>query len=117
MICGTALARMMGETRRRHRIRTVSRRYFTNTAELNLAQAQLSERLALVQLYNAPGGRMAVSRMLLRACVCLFAGLAGCASVGPRSLKADQVEYARALGEAKKREILALLRYADLRDF
>jgi hypothetical protein len=60
------------------------------------------------------------SRMWLGACVCLFTTLGGCASVGPRSLKADEVEYARALGEAKKREILALivgLRYADLPGF
>ena len=37
-------------------------------------------------------------------------------SFGPRTLKVDQVDYARALGEAKKREILAMivgLRYAD----
>jgi hypothetical protein len=42
--------------------------------------------------------------------------LCGCLSLGPRNLKADQVDYARALGDAKKREILALivgLRYAD----
>lgn len=41
---------------------------------------------------------------------------AGCASIGPRELRTDQVDYARALGEAKKREILATivgLRYAD----
>jgi hypothetical protein len=46
-----------------------------------------------------------------------LAGLTGCAVVGPRSLKADQVEYSRALGDGKKREILNLmvgLRYADL---
>jgi hypothetical protein len=65
--------------------------------------------------------RVGRSRSMWRgACVCLFTTLAGCASVGPRSLKADEVEYARALGEAKKREILALvvgLRYADLPGF
>jgi len=36
--------------------------------------------------------------------------------LGPRSLKADQVDYARSLGDAKKREILSMivgLRYAD----
>ena len=33
---------------------TSENNYFS--AELNLAQAQLSERLALVQLYNALGG-------------------------------------------------------------
>src|SRR5690349_3508359 len=32
---------------------------------------------------------------------------AGCAGIGPGRLKADQVDYARALGDAKKREILA----------
>ena len=39
----------------------------------------------------------------------------GCA-FGPASLKADQVNYARALGDAKKREIVSMivgLRYAD----
>jgi hypothetical protein len=42
--------------------------------------------------------------------------MSGCLSLGPRTLRADQVDYARSLGEAKKREILALivgLRYAD----
>jgi hypothetical protein len=41
---------------------------------------------------------------------------AGCMSLGPHTLKVDQADYARALGEANKREILALivgLRYAD----
>jgi hypothetical protein len=40
----------------------------------------------------------------------------GCVSLGPKQLRADQVDYARALGDAKKREILATivgLRYAD----
>jgi hypothetical protein len=40
----------------------------------------------------------------------------GCMSLGPRTFKADQVDYSRALGDAKKRQILALivgLRYAD----
>ncbi|KQR74206.1 hypothetical protein ASG35_20710 [Burkholderia sp. Leaf177] len=47
-------------------------------------------------------------------CVCITAG--GCSAIGPKRLKADQVDYARALGEAKKREILAALvgiRFAD----
>jgi hypothetical protein len=42
--------------------------------------------------------------------------LSACAWVGPHSLRADQVNYAAALGEAKKREILSMivgLRYAD----
>lgn len=41
---------------------------------------------------------------------------AGCFSFGPHTLKVDEADYGRALGEAKKREILALvvgLRYAD----
>jgi hypothetical protein len=41
---------------------------------------------------------------------------AGCLSFGPHTLKVDQADYARALGEAKKREILTLivgLRYGD----
>ena len=53
-------------------------------------------------------------------CLAASFSLTGCAFVGPRALKADQVEYARALGGAKKREILALavgLRYADLPGF
>lgn len=44
------------------------------------------------------------------------AALGGCISLGPHALKADQVDYARALGEAKNREILSIivsLRYAD----
>ncbi|WP_321801793.1 hypothetical protein [Caballeronia sp. J97] len=45
---------------------------------------------------------------------------AGCAGIGPSRLKADQVDYARALGDAKKREILAAivgLRFADAPSF
>ncbi len=41
---------------------------------------------------------------------------ASCVSLGPARLRVDQVDYARALGEAKKREILALmvgLRFGD----
>jgi hypothetical protein len=46
----------------------------------------------------------------------LALALSGCFSLGPRTLRADEVDYARALGDAKKREILAMivgLRYAD----
>jgi hypothetical protein len=46
----------------------------------------------------------------------LLLGTSGCLSLGPRSLKADQVDYARALGDARKRQILSTivgLRYAD----
>jgi hypothetical protein len=42
--------------------------------------------------------------------------LPGCLSLGTHSLKADQVDYARALGDANKRQILTTvvgLRYAD----
>jgi hypothetical protein len=45
---------------------------------------------------------------------------AGCAGIGPSRLKADQVDYSRALGDAKKREILAAivgLRFADSPSF
>jgi len=45
---------------------------------------------------------------------------AGCSSLGPSRLKADQVDYARALGDAQKREILAAivgLRFADAPSF
>lgn len=49
--------------------------------------------------------------------LCLCAASTGClTTLGPRALRADQLEYERALGEAKKRDILALmvgLRYAD----
>jgi hypothetical protein len=46
--------------------------------------------------------------------------MTGCAHFGPDQLRADQVDYARALGEAKKREILAAivgLRFADSPSF
>ena len=42
--------------------------------------------------------------------------MVGCLPLGPRTLKVDEADYARALGDAKKREILSLivgLRYAD----
>lgn len=48
--------------------------------------------------------------------VALACTVTACLALGPRTLKVDQVDYARALGEAKKREILAMivgLRYAD----
>ena len=46
--------------------------------------------------------------------------LSGCGSFGTNYLRADQVDYARALGDAKKREMLAMivgLRYGDLPSF
>jgi hypothetical protein len=51
---------------------------------------------------------------------CALTLFAGCTSIGPARLKADQVDYSRALGEAKKREILDAmigLRYADAPSF
>jgi hypothetical protein len=58
--------------------------------------------------------------MTRKALVSALAGVSiaitGCAGIGPSRLKADQVDYARALGDAKKREILAAivgLRFAD----
>jgi len=55
-------------------------------------------------------------KALLSAVLCVCVVVSGCASIGPKQLKADQVDYARALGEAKKREILAAIvgiRFAD----
>jgi hypothetical protein len=46
--------------------------------------------------------------------------LGGCVTAGPTRLRADQVEYERALGDAKKREMLATiigLRYGDSPSF
>lgn len=46
----------------------------------------------------------------------ILAGLSGCTSLGPRQLRADQADYGRSLGDAKKREILSMivgLRFAD----
>ena len=59
------------------------------------------------------------ARCIALACTCT-AVLGGCASVGPSRLRADQVNYERALGDAKKREILATvvgLRYGDSPSF
>ncbi|OLL28447.1 hypothetical protein BTH42_27155 [Burkholderia sp. SRS-W-2-2016] len=50
------------------------------------------------------------------AAVCAACLTSACVHIGPSRLKADQVDYARALGDAKKREILAAvigLRYGD----
>jgi hypothetical protein len=50
------------------------------------------------------------------AALCVACLTSACVHVGPSRLKADQVDYARALGDAKKREILAAvigLRYGD----
>jgi hypothetical protein len=61
-------------------------------------------------------------RHALRSTFALFliAALTACAHSGPTRLKADQVDYARALGTAKKRAILdamVQLRYADAPSF
>ncbi|WP_122154762.1 hypothetical protein [Paraburkholderia sp.] len=50
------------------------------------------------------------------AVLCTACLTTACVHVGPTRLRADQVDYARALGDAKKREILAAvvgLRYGD----
>lgn len=55
-------------------------------------------------------------KVLLSAVLCVCVAASGCTAIGPNWLKADQVDYARALGEAKKREILAAIvgiRFAD----
>jgi hypothetical protein len=55
-------------------------------------------------------------KALVSALTCVCIAISGCAGLGPNRLKADQVDYARALGDAKKREILAAivgLRFAD----
>jgi len=57
-----------------------------------------------------------VRRALLLFCAGICLAGTACTTLGPRSLKADQVDYARALGDAKKRQILSMivgLRYAD----
>ncbi len=62
------------------------------------------------------GGRVPRRWWRLPVVLLVTAAAAGCLSIGPKILTADQVDYGRALGEAKKREILALivgLRYAD----
>ncbi|WP_322104504.1 hypothetical protein [Paraburkholderia sp. J41] len=57
-----------------------------------------------------------ISKTTVVAAVCSALLGTGCVHVGPTRLRADQVDYARALGDAKKREILAAvvgLRYGD----
>lgn len=60
----------------------------------------------------------ALARTLLAVCTACLA--TSCAHVGPTRLKADQVDYSRALGMAKKRAILdamVQLRFADAPSF
>lgn len=55
-------------------------------------------------------------KLLWLALFSISLGLTACSSIGARQLRVDQVDYARALGDAKKREILADvvgMRYAD----
>jgi hypothetical protein len=59
-----------------------------------------------------------LAKIFLVACAAALS--AGCAQMGPGRLKADQVDYARALGEASKRMILDAmveLRFADAPSF
>ncbi|MGI4860986.1 MAG: hypothetical protein ACRYHA_29475 [Janthinobacterium lividum] len=59
-------------------------------------------------------------KILLLAALCATIGINGCSSLGAQRLRADQVDYARALGDATKREILSAvvgLRYADTPGF
>lgn len=64
--------------------------------------------------------RLAARRCVVLASLCLLCATSGCAWFGPHLLRADQVDYERALGEAKKREMLATivgLRYGDSPSF
>lgn len=61
----------------------------------------------------------AFARRAALVCACAIV-LTGCATVGPSRLRADQVNYERALGDAKKREMLATivgLRFGDSPSF
>src|ERR1700733_8642277 len=65
---------------------------------------------------NPEWPRFMTRKALVSALACVCVAISGCAGIGPSRLKADQVDYARALGDAKKREILAAvvgLRYGD----
>jgi hypothetical protein len=58
---------------------------------------------------------MFICRSLIALAMLCCLAVAGC-GFGPRLLRADQVDYGRALGDAKKREILSIvvgLRFAD----
>src|SRR5438045_3488394 len=57
-----------------------------------------------------------IKAVSVTAALCAACLSSACVHIGPARLKADQVDYARALGDAKKREILAAvvgLRYGD----
>jgi hypothetical protein len=59
-------------------------------------------------------------RRLLAVALCPLFMTSGCAWFGPHMLRTDQVDYERALGEAKKREMLATivgLRFGDSPSF
>jgi hypothetical protein len=62
---------------------------------------------------------LSLSRRMLAVCA-LAVILGGCVTAGPTRLRADQVAYERALGDAKKREMLATiigLRFGDSPSF
>lgn len=63
---------------------------------------------------------MMTRKLLLVPALCLCMMASGCVSIGAQRLRADQVDYARALGDAKKREILSAvvgMRFADAPGF
>src|ERR1700744_3003844 len=69
---------------------------------------------------NPEWPRFMTRKALVSALASMCIAISGCAGLGPNRLKADQVDYARALGDAKKREILAAivgLRFADAPSF
>jgi hypothetical protein len=64
--------------------------------------------------------RLLSRRRLIAAALCPVLMMSGCAWFGPHMLRTDQVDYERALGDAKKREMLATivgLRYGDSPSF
>ncbi|CAM2195942.1 conserved protein of unknown function [Paraburkholderia kururiensis] len=66
---------------------------------------------------SAARGARATARV---AALCALLATTGCSWFGPHLLRADQVDYERALGDAKKREMLATivgLRYGDSPSF
>lgn len=64
--------------------------------------------------------RLLPRRRLVAAALCPLFMTSGCAWFGPHMLRTDQVDYERALGDAKKREMLATivgLRFGDSPSF
>jgi hypothetical protein len=73
---------------------------------------------APARYFATPYGFPTIFHRSVRCAVALATALAltGCGSFGASYLRADQVDYARALGDAKKREMLAMivgLRFGD----